>query len=447
MNNIRRLLVLISLSLLTACGGGGGGAGAGATAVAGTATGTAAGTGTATGTAMGTATGTATGTAAGASAGVSAGAGASDGANAGAGGSATPVSASPTTIGGVASKGLINNGTVTIFALNADGSKGAQLATGRTDANGAYSISIGSYAGSLIVEVYGSYTDEATGLAKSVPAAAPLRAALGSASGTVTLPVTPLTDLAVRQAGSALTPQKITAANALISDLFKIDIVNTVPSAPTAGAFQSSTTTQAQKDYALALAAIAQQMSSGSTLETTLATLNSGLSSTGMSPQTASAFTTAITDFIANSNNKTGVTSISETSLQNVGSTSIKLTVVLQGIAASVNGVQATITLPAGVSLSADSSGKPLTDTIKTTGSAVNGYLDSKYTPAAGAAPGLLTLGLITSKNLVAGDIIIINANLSAGGTAPAASAFALSATHLVDNNGNIVSGASLAIK
>lgn len=386
--NIQRILAIISLCILAACGGGGGG-----------------------------------------------------------GGSTDTTPQGPSTIvSGVASKGIIAGGTVKVFALNNDGSKGAQLGQDTTKADGSYSVNLGSYTGPVTVEVFGSYTDEATGQTKTIPASAPLRAALGNASGNVTMAVTPLTDLAVRQAGT-LTTQSIAAANALISDAFKVDIVSTLPVAPTTVAFQASQTTQGQKDYALALAAVSQQMqTAGADLATVLATLNGGISATGMNSQTATTLNTAVTNFIANANNQTGVTTISETSLQTVGSTSKKLTLTLQGSAATARGIQASITFPTGVVLRADASGKPLVGVLTVAGSAAASQVDGKYTPATNSAPATVTVGLMSSASLAVGDVITINIDLVAGASVPATSAFAIS-SKLVDGSGNIVSTASVLLR
>lgn len=365
----------------------------------------------------------------------------------GGGGTTTENQPSGAVINGVASKGIIINGTVTVFALNSDGSKGAQLGTGRTGSNGAYSIRVGSYTGPVMVEVYGGYTDEATGLPATIPVTAPLRAVLANATGAVSLSVTPLTDLAVRQAG-ALTAANITAANALISELFKVDIVATAPAAPTASAFQSSATTRAQKDYALALAAVSQLMKSGGTLETTLNSLNSGISSTGMDQQTATTITAAVSDYIAAPANMTGVTTITDTSLQYVGVTTLKLTVALQGSAAtSVKGIQGTVTLPAGVSFHADATGNVANGVITAAASAPSGIIAGKYTSAANGAPATVTFGYLTSGSMAAGDVMILNADLSPGISAQTVGAFTISAGKLVDANGNVVSEAALTIR
>lgn len=384
MNNIKYMLIIFSLLLLSACGGGGGG---------------------------------------------------------------STSQSTENFISGVVSKGIIANGTVTVFALNADGSKGAQLASGSTDSSGAYNLSIGFYTGAVIVEASGSYNDEATGLVKSVPASAPLRAALAQTNGSVALSVTPLTDLAVRQAGT-LTAQNISTANTLVSELFKVDIVATAPAAPTAAAFQAGTTTQAEKDYALVLAGVSQLMQSGGTdLATTLSNLNGGISQAGMSSQTAATIATAINSFVANPANQTGVTTVAGTSLQAVGATTMKLTMALQGnAAASVKGAQGTIVLPNGVTLRAATTGRVLNGVIVPLAGTPSGIMEGKYTAAALGNAATVTIGFVTSGNITAGDLLVVEVDLPPGVAAPAAGTFALSGSSLVDADGNSVSGASLSL-
>lgn len=373
--NIQRTLAIISLLLLTACGGGGGGS------------------------------------------------------------TSAPAT---TTIKGVASKGLITNGTVNIFALNADGTKGTKLGTGTTDEIGNYSISFASYSGPVVVEASGDYLDEATGVTKTVPASAPLRAAIANASGTVSIAVTPLTDLAVRKAGT-LTAQKITTANTLLSETFKIDIISTIPAAPTVTVFQSSATTQAQKDYALVLAAVSQHMqTSGSDLTTTLSSLSSGITSTGILPQTFADISSAGATFI----NQTGITVFAGSILETIGTTNLKLNLALQGSASpTVKAFQATITLPPGATVRADASGEVLTGVL-----AATGITAGKYTAATATSLATLAIDLISSTNLAAGDVMVVSIDLAAGSKITASSDFTLSVGKLVATGGTAVSGASLIL-
>jgi len=139
-----------------------------------------------------------------------------------------------TVVSGVASKGLINGGTVTVYALNDGGSIGSSiLGTATTAADGTYSIDIGTYNGNVLVEVTnGTYIDEATGI--DTPNAT-LRAALTGATGNVTVAVTPMTELAVKKAGTALTKSAIEDANSIISAMAGVDIIGTIPADATSG--------------------------------------------------------------------------------------------------------------------------------------------------------------------------------------------------------------------
>jgi hypothetical protein len=371
----------------------------------------------------------------------------------------------PTVITGVASKGVIVNGTVTVYALNADGSKNTKvgesgkLGTGTTDSKGSYSITIGNYTGAVVVEAYGDYTDEATATPMSVSKDKPLRAALANASGTVSLDVTaststslsvtPLTELAVRQAeqSGGLSATNISAANTLVSDLFKVDIIATAPVPPTASDFGSSTTSQAQKDYAIVLAAVSQMMQTGGkTLEATLTTLNTGIdpATKSMDPVVVTQITTAVDTFIASPKNDTGVTTTDNTSLKNIGLATLKLTVVLQGSsAASVKGIQASITLPADVVLRADASGGILDGVLTAATTAPANMIEGKYA----SATTTVTFGFITSGSMAAGNVLILATDVKAGVSAPAAAAFALGTSRFVDADGKDVSGASLVLQ
>src|SRR5690349_13250287 len=109
----------------------------------------------------------------------------------------TPAS---TIISGVAAKGILYPGKVSIYKIKSDGSKdttfGGLLASGiPTNSRGEYIVNLGTYTGPVLVEASGDYTDEATGETKSIPETDPLRAALANATGTVNVSVTPLTEV------------------------------------------------------------------------------------------------------------------------------------------------------------------------------------------------------------------------------------------------------------
>jgi len=250
--------------------------------------------------------------------------------------------ATTTVIKGTVSKGPIRNGTVRIYALNADGSKGVLLKETATDNNAGYSADISPYTGAVLVEASGSYTDEATGLPMTISANAPLRAALPSISGTVTTAVTPLTELAVRQA-PALTPANITAANKKVSDVFKFDVIATQPVAPTAAAFTGGTTTQTQIDYTLALATISQ-MANGAEVASVVNSLSSDLGSgSTFSATMQNTFQSALTSFVSGASNEIGAT-VGSTNLTSIGKKTVVVRLSSAGApTGTITGIELTI--------------------------------------------------------------------------------------------------------
>lgn len=369
----------------------------------------------------------------------------------GGGGGGTPAPPE-TVVSGVAAKGLVNGGTVKVFAVDQSGAIGTSpIGSGTTNPDGSYSVSVGPYSGALLVQVSGgTYQDEsASPSAPPVPLPMPLRAAVAGASGNVPVSVTPVTELAVQQAGNtSLPPAAITSANTLVSGLFRVDnIITTKPVAPTTSGFTGAS--QAQKDYTLLLAGISQlasQTSGG--LQAVLGTMSSDIASTGkLSVATATSLTTALTTFMTGPNNQTGVTNINQTNLVGIGGGSavVKLSTVgtlSPGIL--IGGLQETFTLPAGVTLRADfSNGQPLAGVVTASGVAATGSLVSaRYVPAAGATPGAVTVALITSSGFGVGEFVTINCDLAAGVNVPTPSQFVLNDfSRIVDLNGAGITG------
>lgn len=219
------------------------------------------------------------------------------------------------TLSGVASKGPIDNGTVKVYALNANGSTGSLLGTASTGTEGSYSVNIGTYSGSVLVEVTGgTYTDEATGTTGvSNPG---LKAAVADVSGTVTVAVTPLTDIAVQYAGTSLTAEKIEQANYLVSTLAGVNIIDTLPVNVT-DSMASSNASMDQINYGLMLAAISQMVENGDALDVTTAITNiKDDLADGTLNTTSTALLTALTDFVADpAVNNSGVTTLDQTNL------------------------------------------------------------------------------------------------------------------------------------
>jgi hypothetical protein len=144
---------------------------------------------------------------------------------------------SGTEISGVATKGPIDAGMITVYALNSDGTRGSILATGTTGADGAFSVDIGSYTGAVSVAVTGgSYVDEATGDTVVLGTGDELEALLAEAAEGTSVGVTALTTIAAVRAGQDAAnglETAIAAANKDVADAFGltgVDIASVIPS-------------------------------------------------------------------------------------------------------------------------------------------------------------------------------------------------------------------------
>ncbi len=174
--------------------------------------------------------------------------------------------ATGTTVNGVAQAGIFTSGQA-VFKGYSGAAKDKEFilntATFVAADKGKFTANIGSYAGLLKVEVSGIYLDEATQKSVTILASAPMKSAIPSTSVTngMTVPVTPITDLAVSKAtegGAKLTDSSVTNNNKAISTLFGIDdIVKTIPVASDASALTTSTDNK-QKAYTAALVTISQ---------------------------------------------------------------------------------------------------------------------------------------------------------------------------------------------
>ncbi|WP_129124895.1 hypothetical protein [Geomonas oryzae] len=208
-------------------------------------------------------------------------------------------SSSSTTVNGVASKGPIKDGAVSVYAVNADGTRGRLLGTGTTGSDGTYKVQNLSYKGNLIVIVTGgTYLDEATGTA-DVPNTV-LKAALSDVTGSVNVAVTPLTDVAFKQMSSAaggFSKTNIDHSNAVVSTAFGVDIIGTQPVDVTDATKVASASSQTAVDYGVALAAISQMVKNGdaSDVKDAIGMIQSDLSAeTPMLSTTGGALTQAI---------------------------------------------------------------------------------------------------------------------------------------------------------
>jgi hypothetical protein len=139
----------------------------------------------------------------------------------------TTPTATTTTLTGTVVAGPVN-GQACAYKLSDAGAIGDLLACATTAANsGAYSLSFSNYAGQVLMKAFGTYTDEATGQARSILESSPLRAVVACATSGVDCrsAVTPLTEAALRSAGT-LTRANIDAAYLKIAQAYGLNPSN-----------------------------------------------------------------------------------------------------------------------------------------------------------------------------------------------------------------------------
>lgn len=183
----------------------------------------------------------------------------------GGGGGGTTSAANVGTISGAAVKGPINGGTVTAYAVT-NGTMGAQLASGTTDPQGNYHLSIGTYSGPVMLQMSGgTFMDEATGVTKAMSPGDVMTAVtppVTSGQTVTNIQVTPLTSMAQAMANNmagGMTATNIAAANTSVGDYFMVsDILHTQPMNPLVSGSGGTPTTQDMKNYGMAIAAMSQ---------------------------------------------------------------------------------------------------------------------------------------------------------------------------------------------
>jgi hypothetical protein len=174
------------------------------------------------------------------------------------------------TISGMAVKGPVNGATVTAYAINS-GTMGAQIGNGTTDAQGNFTISIGSYSGSVMLQMSGgTYTDEATNTSMAMQSGDVMTSVIPSvASGSMMsgIQITPLTSMAQARAHAmtgGMTDANITAANTAVGTYFMVnDILHTQPMNPlVTGSGTATGVTSDMQNYGMAIAAMSQYANS-----------------------------------------------------------------------------------------------------------------------------------------------------------------------------------------
>lgn len=350
----------------------------------------------------------------------------------GSGGSTSDATNAPpaqsNSISGVASKAPINGGTVNAYKIT-NNTKGDLIVSSTTDADGGYSLNLGTYSGPVLLETSGgSYTDEATGNSTSIPANAPMHAVIPNASGVKNVAITPFTELAYQLAGSSLTATAITSANKIVSDQFKVyDIISVQPVQPSSAALAALPNTiqgSDQKDYTLALATFSQLASSQGGVSTAVTYLKNNISGSTLNATAVSLFQSAATVFfVNNANNKTGITDTASTNIAKIGARKAIIKLSTTGTlpsANSIKGIAFDLTLPSGVSVQYDSNGI-LSSYLLKSGMATNSILGSNF------KNNTITLNLTDSIGISVGEFATLTCDVAYNATVPTANNFLVS--------------------
>lgn len=335
------------------------------------------------------------------------------------GGGGGDVGGQDTLVSGIASKGPIYPGNVKVFKLNSDGSKGDQISMGgitqaKTGADGEFQFNVGPYTGAVLIEAFGEFTDEATGLTREIQEALPLRAAVSNNSSDVSVAVTPLSELAVRLSQRHNMP--IAEANSLVAKQFNVDILKAMPLMPKKVTLDGAS--QGSKDYTAVLATISQLMQNDQqTLDDLLSRLAGELGQNGgLASQTVSDFATAAADFFSSSHNQTGMPS-APAALAEIGRTEVEVRVRLADAGSSLGGLNVDITFPRGFTPRAGSG------IAKAPGLPANASFIFNLVPATSIAPGQLSLALAHSIPFETTELAIIRGTI-AGAERPISEAF-----------------------
>jgi hypothetical protein len=177
-------------------------------------------------------------------------------------------------VAGSVVKGPVAGAQVCAYTVVANGRGSALGSCTTSDAQGRYSFAVPAGTGPLWVEATGgTYTDEVSGTAATLPAGSTLRSLITANGGTVTTMLTPLTTLALNSAianlgtGGQLNAATFSAAAAQLLSTFNLPAtLNLTDTTPTFGTGINS--------YGTALTVISQMAANGTTLASLLANTN-----------------------------------------------------------------------------------------------------------------------------------------------------------------------------
>ena len=180
------------------------------------------------------------------------------------GGGGDGIGSGGTGISGSVIKGPTANATVIAYAVSA-GQPGAQLGSATTDANGNFTLPIGSYTGPVMLQASaGTYRDEATGTLMTMAAGDVMTAVLPSVasgaavSGVQVTPVTSMAQTRAQQMTGGMTDANIAAANTAMGNYFSVsDILHVQPMNPLVPGSGAGAGPDA-RNYGMTLAAMSQ---------------------------------------------------------------------------------------------------------------------------------------------------------------------------------------------
>ncbi|MFZ2392205.1 hypothetical protein [Rhodoferax sp.] len=167
-------------------------------------------------------------------------------------------------ISGNVTAGPVGSANVTAYAVTA-GQMGARIGSATTDVNGNFTMNVGAYAGSVMLQANGgSYTDEATGTVMPMANGDVMTAimpAVAAGSSNAGVQITPLTAMAQAMAhhmSGGMTDANIAAANLAIGNQFSVgDILHIQPMNPLVSGSGSGASLDAQ-NYGMTLAAMSK---------------------------------------------------------------------------------------------------------------------------------------------------------------------------------------------
>ena len=389
----------------------------------------------------------------------------------GGGGSSTPTSL---TINGVAQAGVFSKGKAVFIGYDALNTPYAITFSNFSGTQGAFSANVGSYNGPLRINVSGTYTDEATGKTVTIPEASPLKALIPSTSVTngVSVPVTPLTDIAATKTLlSGINNTTINQNNQGIAQLFGLtDVTKTTPVSPTT--ITSQTAGSSAVTYAVALVQLSQYVAQyaantngltsdalQSALPSALAQIGNGINvTTGAAtnsipvvtitaPEVENTLSTIINTSSAIPNMGNGIPAATLTTIQTAftASSSMSSSVnkydlnVTTSSSIPIYGVQLSIIIPTGMLITSDANGVISTGSVTSavTGGIVVGTLKSNT----------LNLSFETGSGFIPSTVAAVKlATILSSVSGTAASSLTVSNATAFDKNGNQLPGVSVSV-